>query len=83
MGFYFSVQELNEFHDLIEDCITDHNDYDKPGVKCAFDKFLLKSPYVALDLEISPMELKFIRDLVDGSIFRLNLNQYIYGSGMN
>lgn len=83
MGFYFSVQELNEFHDLIEECVTDHNDYDTPGVKRAFDKFLLKTPYVALDLEISPIELNSIKDLVEGSLFRLNLNEYIYGSGMN
>jgi len=83
MGFYFSVQELNEFHDLIEDCVTDHNDYDTRGIKRAFDKFLLKTPYVALDLEISPTELDSIKDLVDGSLFRLHLNEYIYGSGMN
>lgn len=83
MGFYFSVQELNEFHDLIEDCVTDHHNYDSSGAKRAFDKFLLKTPYVALDLEISPIELNSIKDLVDGSLFRLNLNEYIYGSGMN
>ncbi|QLC67220.1 hypothetical protein LPB248_13200 [Flavobacterium sp. LPB0248] len=83
MGFYFSVEELNEFHDLIEDCVTDHNNYGTRGVKRAFDKFLLKTPYVAIDLEISPMELDSIKDLVDGSLFRLNLNEYIYGSGMN
>ncbi|UWY28937.1 hypothetical protein N4T20_03200 [Flavobacterium sp. TR2] len=82
MGFYFSVQELNEFHDLIEDCVTDHNDNTR-GAKRAFDKFLLKTPYVAIDLEISPIELNSIKDLVDGSLFRLNLNEYIYGFGMN
>ena len=83
MGFYFSVEELNEFHDLIEDCITDQNDYDTRGVKRAFDKFLLKTPYVAIDLEISPIELNSIKDLVDGSLFRLHLNEYIHGIGMN
>ncbi|KAF2331076.1 hypothetical protein [Flavobacterium ginsenosidimutans] len=83
MGFYFSVQELNEFHDLIEDCVTDHNDYDTRGVKRAFDNFLLKTPYVAIDLEISPIELTSIKDLVEGSLFRLNLNEYIHGAGMN
>ncbi|WP_431243251.1 hypothetical protein ACQ9BO_00640 [Flavobacterium sp. P21] len=83
MGFYFSIQELNEFHDLIEDCVTDHNDSDRYSTKRVFDKFLLKTPYVALDLEISPIELNSIRDLVDGSLFRLNLNEYIYGPGMN
>lgn len=83
MGFYFSIQELNEFHDLIEDCVIDHNDYDTRGLKRAFDKFLLKTPYVAIDLEISPTELNSIKDLVEGSLFRLKLNEYIYGSGMN
>ncbi|WP_369013148.1 hypothetical protein [Flavobacterium anhuiense] len=83
MGFYFSVQELNEFHDLIEDCATHHNNYDTNGVKRALDKFLLKTPYVAIDLEISPKELDSIKDLVDGSLFRLHLNEYIYGSDMN
>lgn len=83
MGFYFSVQELNEFHDLIEDCVIDQNDFNSHGIKRVFDKFLLKTPYVAIDLEISPVELKSIKDLVDGSLFRLNLNEYIYGSGMN
>ncbi|MBS7256481.1 hypothetical protein [Flavobacterium branchiicola] len=83
MGFYFSVQELNEFHNLIEDCVTDHNDYNTISVKRAVDKFLLKTPYVALDLEISPSELNSIKDLVDGSLFRLHLNEYIYGSGRN
>lgn len=83
MGFYFSVQELNEFHDLIEDCVTNRKDNDARGVKRVFDKFLLKTPYVAIDLEISPIELNSIKDLVDGSLFRLHLNEYIYGSGMN
>ncbi|MDQ6471446.1 hypothetical protein RB619_12395 [Flavobacterium sp. LHD-80] len=83
MGFYFSVQELNEFHDLIEDCVIDQNTDDTHSTKRVFDKFLLKTPYVALDLEISPMELDSIKDLVDGSLFRLNLNEYIHGSGMN
>lgn len=83
MGFYFSIQELNEFHDLIEDCVIDHNDYDTRGLKRAFDKFLLKTPYVAIDLEISPIELNSIKDLVEGSLFRLKLNEYIYGPGMN
>lgn len=83
MGFYFSIQELNEFHDLIENCVTDQNDADRYSTKRVFDKFLLKTPYVALDLEISPIELNSIKDLVDGSLFRLNLNEYIYGSGMN
>ncbi|WP_125717868.1 hypothetical protein [Flavobacterium ustbae] len=83
MGFYFSIEELNEFHDLIEDCVTDQNNYDTRGVKRVFDKFLLKTPYIALDLEISPMELNSIKDLVDGSLFRLQLNEYIYGAGLN
>ena len=79
MGFYFSIQELNEFHDLIEDCVIE----DTRGVKRSFNKFLLKTPYVAIDLEISPMELNSIKDLVDGSLFRLHLNEYIHGAGMN
>ncbi|KAF2335676.1 hypothetical protein [Flavobacterium daemonense] len=83
MGFYFSVEELNEFHDIIEDCVTDHSDKNTQGLKHAFDKFLLRTPYVAIDLEISSNELSSIKDLVDGSLFRLNLNEYIYGSGMN
>jgi len=82
-GFYFTVQELNHFCDLIEDSLVENACCEACELKYSCHKFLLKTPCAAIDLAVSMTELKSIKDLVEGSLFRIDLDEYVYGAGMN
>jgi hypothetical protein len=36
-----------------------------------------------VDLAVSMKEIKSIKDLVEGTLFRIDLDEYVYGSGKN
>ncbi|BFM42549.1 hypothetical protein CFS9_11900 [Flavobacterium sp. CFS9] len=82
-GFYFTVQELNYFCDLIEDSMIENACCEACELKNSCHKFLLKTPCAAIDLAVSIKELKSIKDLVEGSLFRIELDEYVYGVGLN
>ncbi|PAM92501.1 hypothetical protein B4N84_22610 [Flavobacterium sp. IR1] len=82
-GFYFTVQELNQFCSLIEDSILDNTCCEACELKHSCHKFLLKTPCSQIDLAVSMTELKSIKDLVEGSLFRIDLDEYVYGVGLN
>jgi len=82
-GFYFSVDELNVFLDLIEDSFNRNGCCAECAMnnKCA--RFLLKTPCPQIDLAVSIKELDAIKDLVEGTLFKIKLEEYIYGVGKN
>ncbi|MGO4820257.1 MULTISPECIES: hypothetical protein [unclassified Flavobacterium] len=82
-GFYFTVPELNNFICLIEESIKKNNCCDDCAMKNSCDKFLLKTPCSQIDLAVSMKELKAIKDLVEGTLFKINMDEYLYGAGMN
>jgi hypothetical protein len=82
-GFYLTVSELNQFCDLIEDSMIENACCEACELKNACHKFLLKTPCVQIDLAVSMTELKSIKDLVEGSLFRIDLDEYVYGVGLN
>lgn len=82
-GFYFTVQELNHFCDLIEDSLIENACCEACELANSCHKFLLKTPCAAIDLAVSVRELKSIKDLVEGSLFRIELDEYVYGVGLN
>jgi hypothetical protein len=47
------------------------------------DRFLLQTPAKQIDLAVSVPELHGIQDLVDGTIFKIKLKNYVLGTGRN
>ena len=82
-GFYFTVSELNIFCDLIEYSIIENSCCEACELKYSCHKFLLKTPCSSIDLAVSMTELKSIKDLVEGSLFKIELDEYVYGPGLN
>lgn len=82
-GFYFSVSELQHFVTLIEDSARRNGCCENCEMKHRCAKFLLKTPVNQIDLAVSMKELDSIKDLVEGTLFKIKLEEYIYGIGMN
>jgi hypothetical protein len=82
-GFYFSVQELEQFMVLIADSCMRNKSCESCTIKNKCHKFLLKTPVSQIDLAVSMPELEGIRDLVEGALFKVSLHEYIFGAGRN
>ncbi|WP_426095148.1 hypothetical protein [Flavobacterium sp. DSR2-3-3] len=46
-------------------------------------QILLKTPCSQIDLAVSMEELNAVKDLVEGTLFKINLDEYLHGAGMN
>nr|WP_314897902.1 hypothetical protein [uncultured Flavobacterium sp.] len=82
-GFYFTQHELQVFKYCIEESIVLNTCCDDCKLKNQCRKFLLKTPCSQIDLSVSMEELNAVKDLVEGTLFKLNLDDYLYGVGMN
>jgi hypothetical protein len=82
-GFYLSIAELNQFCDLIEASLIENSCCESCQLKNSCHKFLLKTPLSQVDLAVSMKEIKSIKDLIEGTLFRIDLDEYVYGSGLN
>lgn len=82
-GFYFSVSELQHFAVLIEESSKRNNCCENCEMKNNCAKFLLKTPVSQIDLAVSMNELDCIKDLVEGTLFKIKLAEYLYGVGRN
>ena len=40
-------------------------------------------PCPQIDLAVSMVELDAVKDMEDGTLFKINLDEYLYGEGMN
>ena len=83
MGFYFTQQELQLFKRCIEDSYFQNKCCEDCELKNKCHKFLLKTPCSQIDLAVSMEELDAVKDLVEGTLFKINLDDYLYGEGMN
>ena len=83
MGLFFTVPELNEFEYLIDESIAKNNCCEDCALKNSNCKFLLKTPLYQLDLSVSTSELKHLKDLVNGTLFRIRMEKYLNGEGKN
>lgn len=81
-GFYFTVEELDTFAQLIEDSCR-RNTCGDCSMRSQCLKFLLKTPVSQIDLAVSQDELDSIKDLVLGTLFRIRLEDFVYGAGRN
>ncbi len=82
-GFYFSVEELKVFIDLIKESASKNSCCKDCEMKSRCHKFLLKTPCVQVDLAVSMNELNAIEDLVKGTLFKINMHEFLNGEGRN
>jgi hypothetical protein len=82
-GFYFTKCELFLFKSCIEDSFQLNKCCNDCELKNKCHKFLLKTPCSQIDLAVSMEELTAVKDLVEGTLFKMNLDDYLYGVGMN
>lgn len=75
-GFYFTQDELQIFICLIN---LSYNRLQCEGcnLKNNCGRFLLKTPCENVDLAVSMKELSEIKDLVDGTLFQIRLDNYL------
>ncbi|MFT3793671.1 hypothetical protein [Flavobacterium sp.] len=82
-GFYFTLDELHRFMVLIEDSCRRNHACESCAMKHQCHKFLLKTPVSQIDLAVSHKELSGIKDLVEGTLFKIGLYEYLFGLGRN
>ena len=73
-GFYFSVNEIKDFACIVND-MSNRPCCNECRNKC--NKFLLKTPVREIDLAVSHSELSDIKDLLEGTLFNIELFGYI------
>ena len=83
IGLFFTVNELSEFEHLIDESLIKNNCCEDCALKNSNCKFLLKTPLYQLDLSVSTSELKYLKDLVNGTLFRIRMENYLNGEGKN
>lgn len=82
-GFHLSLKELEIFSGLISESLAQSNKCKDCHAKENCNRFLLRTPAKQIDLAVSILELAEIKDLVEGTIFNVKLQNYIYGIGRN
>jgi len=75
-GFYFTLQQIEEFADIIDETCRE-NSCASCCLRSNCHKFLLKTPLNQIDLAVNKRELMQIKDLVEGTIFNINLLDYL------
>ncbi|MBC5840258.1 hypothetical protein H8R23_02470 [Flavobacterium sp. F-380] len=82
-GFYFSRLELQQFKGCIEDSYRANRNCESCELKNSCHKFLLRTPCDQIDLAVCMNELTAVKDLVEGTLFNIQLIDYLNGEGMN
>ncbi len=82
-GFNLTLLELEYFSKLIIESNSRIKSCSECKVKANCSRFLLQTPAKQIDLAVSITELEGIQDLVDGTIFKIKLKNYVYGISRN
>ncbi len=82
-GFNLTFSELEYFSKLILESEVRTQCCADCKLKKNCNRFLLQTPASQIDLAVSIDELLGIQDLVDGTIFKINLQNYLLGVGKN
>lgn len=75
-GFYLTQEELAQFAAIIEKTCK-ANSCAQCCHRAACHKFLLKTPLNQIDLAVNNEELMYIKDLVEGTLFNIDLSDYL------
>jgi len=80
-GLYLTAEQVVEFADIIKNC-GGGNCASCSMSKCC-RKFLLKTPVPEIDLAVDYNEFIQIKDLIDGTLFKIDLYNYINRDCLN
>lgn len=75
-GFYLTDSEIRDFAAIVSKTCRE-NACDTCSFRTQCHKFLLKTPFNEVDLAVSKNELLQIKDLLDGTLFNLELLEYL------
>lgn len=82
IGFLLTLNELKDFSDACR--ITEQSqccDQCVDEINCR--SLLLRTPSDKIDLAISKKELEQVQELINGTIFRIELQHWVTTSGLN
>ncbi|HEX8577709.1 MAG TPA: hypothetical protein VF677_15590 [Flavobacterium sp.] len=82
-GLHLNLEELCQFQTLIGQSYNENLGCAQCEMKYQCHKFLLKTPCPQIDFAVSMKELNAIKDLVEGTLFKINLDDYVFGVGRN
>ena len=82
-GFYLNLNELKIFGQLISQAEIATKECKSCACRANCERLLLKTPLHSIDLAVSRHELIAIKDLIEGSLFKINLQLYAFGIGRN
>jgi hypothetical protein len=77
IGFYLTLNEIKDFAQIINTTCKNCECGDCPYNNNQCHRCLLKTPLQHLDLAVSQTELLEIKDLVEGTLFTIELLDYI------
>ena len=75
-GFYFTADEIMQFSFLVND-MAEKNGCCECGYRNKCHRFLLKTPVREVDLAVTQDEILNIKDLLEGTLFNIELMSYI------
>ena len=75
-GFYLTIKEVENFSKFVKQAVERGCCKDCQA-KQTCRSILLKTPATTVDLAVSEQELQSIADLLEGTLFQINLDQYI------
>lgn len=75
-GFYLSATDLMKFAKALKVTCSQISCSDC-GLRTKCHRYLLRTPFDGLELAVSSEEALLIKDLVEGTLFRIHLNRYI------
>lgn len=75
-GFYLSLNEIRAFAQIIDNT-CEEMECSNCCHRANCHKYLLKTPLQQIDLAVSKNELLQIKDLVEGTLFTMDLYDYI------
>ncbi|WP_133547659.1 hypothetical protein [Salegentibacter sp. 24] len=81
MGFYLLPEEIQYFSKNIQTAKYYNCTNCRKSKSCR--NILLRSPLEKMDFAVSFQELEQISDLIEGTLFKLKLEDYINGCGKN
>lgn len=82
-GLQLNPKELVDFKCLIEDSISKNHCCDDCDLKNNCTKYLLKTPFQEVDLAMSINEMIQMNNLVSTTLFKIELEDYLFGNGRN
>ncbi len=81
MGFYLLPEEIKYFSSNIR--AAKYYNCGNCNREKSCRNILLRSPLEKMDFAVSAIELEQISDLIEGTLFKLNLEDYLDGFGKN